>query len=165
MELHRHIFVEYPIFVPDEDIMKGKVLFICSGNFYRSRYAELLFNHLAYKNHLDWEAFSCGTEVFKYQNEGSISTETIQALLDIPVMENHLNRFPVQIDDKILEMADIVIALKKAEHKAPLVRDFPHFEKKVVYWQVHDLDGATPEEAFTEIRELVGKLVEELKGN
>jgi protein-tyrosine phosphatase len=125
----------------------------------------MLFNYLADENQLEWEAFSCGTEVFKYQNEGSISTETIKALLAIPVKETHLNRFPIQIDDKILEMADIVIALKKAEHKAPLARDFPHFEKKVVYWQVHDLDGATPEEAFGEIRELVGKLLEELKGN
>jgi protein-tyrosine phosphatase len=143
--------------------MKKRVLFVCSGNYYRSRYAEILFNHFASEKNLDWEACSCGTEVFKYQNIGPISKDTIEALVGIPTTNDQLTRFPSQIDEKTMELADIIIALKKAEHQAPLVRDFPHFEKKVMYWQVHDLDAATCEEAFSEIRELTLKLIEELK--
>jgi protein-tyrosine-phosphatase len=121
-----------------------------------------LFNHLAHEKQMGWEAISCGTEVFNYENEGPIAKETMDALNGIPMLKAHLSRYPVQVEDKILEMSDIVIALKKAEHQAPLIRDFPHYEKKVIYWDVHDLDAATPEEAFSEINELVGELINEL---
>ncbi len=143
--------------------MKKRVLFICSGNYYRSRYAEIYFNYLAQHRNILWEALSCGTEVFKYQNIGPISADTIRALEDIEVMQCDLNRFPSQIDEQILETADLIIALKKAEHQAPLVRDFPHYEKKVIYWHVHDLDAATCEQAFAEIKILVENLLDSVQ--
>ena len=37
-----------------------KILFLCTGNYYRSRLAEELFNHLAIKNDLPWRAWSEG---------------------------------------------------------------------------------------------------------
>jgi protein-tyrosine phosphatase len=37
-----------------------RVLFLCTGNYYRSRYAEELFNHIARAEGLGWRAFSCG---------------------------------------------------------------------------------------------------------
>jgi protein-tyrosine phosphatase len=37
-----------------------KILFLCTGNFYRSRFAEELFNHLARQKRLDWVADSRG---------------------------------------------------------------------------------------------------------
>ena len=37
---------------------KKRVLFICSGNYYRSRLAEILFNHAAAAAGLAWEAGS-----------------------------------------------------------------------------------------------------------
>ena len=39
---------------------KKRVLFICSGNYYRSRLAEILFNHEAERVGLAWEAGSRG---------------------------------------------------------------------------------------------------------
>jgi protein-tyrosine-phosphatase len=36
------------------------VLFLCTGNYYRSRFAEGLFNHLASQLRLGWRADSCG---------------------------------------------------------------------------------------------------------
>ena len=38
--------------------MSNTVLFLCSGNYYRSRFAELVFNHLAKCAGLDWRATS-----------------------------------------------------------------------------------------------------------
>ena len=35
-----------------------RVLFLCTGNYYRSRYAEELFNHLARGENLPWRASS-----------------------------------------------------------------------------------------------------------
>jgi len=37
-----------------------KILFLCTGNYYRSRYAEEIFNHLAKREDLPWRAFSRG---------------------------------------------------------------------------------------------------------
>src|SRR5688500_5812497 len=36
------------------------ILFLCSGNYYRSRFAELLFNHLVAKAGLSYRADSAG---------------------------------------------------------------------------------------------------------
>ena len=38
----------------------NKILFLCTGNYYRSRFAEHLFNWLATKQGLDWQADSRG---------------------------------------------------------------------------------------------------------
>jgi len=35
-------------------------LFICTGNYYRSRFAEAVFNHHAAETNLKWQAFSRG---------------------------------------------------------------------------------------------------------
>ena len=37
-----------------------KILFLCTGNYYRSRYAEEIFNHMARNKGLPWRAFSRG---------------------------------------------------------------------------------------------------------
>ena len=34
------------------------ILFLCTGNYYRSRYAEEIFNHQAGRDGLAWHAFS-----------------------------------------------------------------------------------------------------------
>ncbi len=51
-----------------------KILFLCTGNYYRSRFAEQLFNHLAIKRGLDWEANSRALALEKgTKNVGAIS--------------------------------------------------------------------------------------------
>ena len=37
-----------------------RVLFLCTGNYYRSRFAEILFNQLAPTRGLNWRADSRG---------------------------------------------------------------------------------------------------------
>jgi len=40
--------------------MPQTVLFLCTGNYYRSRFAEFLFNALAAEAGVDWVAESAG---------------------------------------------------------------------------------------------------------
>ena len=41
----------------------ARVLFVCTGNYYRSRFAEAVFNHLAAARGLPWRAVSRGLAV------------------------------------------------------------------------------------------------------
>src|SRR5262245_31370231 len=45
-----------------------KLLFLCTGNYYRSRFAELLFNARAATHALPWQAFSRGLAIDKGVN-------------------------------------------------------------------------------------------------
>ncbi len=51
-----------------------KILFLCTGNYYRSRFAEKLFNNLATQKNLDWEADSRGLAIERgVNNVGAMS--------------------------------------------------------------------------------------------
>jgi protein-tyrosine phosphatase len=49
------------------------LLFLCSGNYYRSRFAEHLFNAIADRDQLPWRADSRGLVVGRAGNVGPIS--------------------------------------------------------------------------------------------
>ena len=71
------------------------VLFLCTGNYYRSRYAEILFNWHAAGGGLAWEAQSRGLDPDP-RNAGPMSVSTMAALrkLGIP-FDSHL-RLPIR---------------------------------------------------------------------
>ena len=49
------------------------VVFVCTGNYYRSRFSEYLFNALAKKSGLQWRATSRGLRAWTVgANEGAI---------------------------------------------------------------------------------------------
>src|ERR1051326_4132468 len=57
------------------------VLFLCTGNYYRSRYAELLFNSVAGKMSLPWKASSRGLALERgVNNVGPIAASAVEAL-------------------------------------------------------------------------------------
>ncbi len=124
-------------------IMK-RVLFLCSGNYYRSRFAERLFNWLADEGGLPWQAESRGLKVGYWGNIGPISDFAVEAWqrLGIPVPQQHRHPEPLTLAD--LTRADLIIAVKEAEHRAMIVEQFPLWENRVEYWNVDDLDCARP---------------------
>jgi protein-tyrosine phosphatase len=141
--------------------LKISVLFVCSGNYYRSRYAEYIFNHRVQKYNGIYSAESRGIGVFKCNNEGPISKFTIEALVkkNIPCANP---RMPIQISEKDIQIADLVIGLKKTEHYHYLLENYKSYSEKFRFWEVHDLDFATPEEAFAVIDQLVDQIFAEL---
>lgn len=140
------------------------VLFLCTGNYYRSRFAEGLFNHLAPQMDLAWRADSRGLAVGRSElvNIGPISSHTLEAFEQraIPVPEPI--RYPRLATVQDFASAGQVIALKEAEHR-PLIRQhFPAWEHRITYWHVHDLDEAPPDSALAEIDTLVHALLARL---
>lgn len=140
------------------------ILFLCTGNYYRSRYAELLFNELAGKSGLGWRAGSRGLLVKEGVNPGPIAKPTLAALAaaGIEPRPADIERYPVQVTEAELAGAEEVIAVKEAEHRPLLASGYPGWEERVVYWHIHDLDRATAAEALDGIDELVRGLVDEL---
>ncbi len=120
------------------------VLFLCTGNYYRSRFAEILFNSVAGKMGLPWRAASRGLALERgVNNVGPMAVTAIAALeaLGVQAVEA-VTRLPAQVTSDDLERADRVIALKQDEHLPLLQERFPVWIEKVEYWQVDDATEA-----------------------
>jgi protein-tyrosine phosphatase len=139
------------------------VLFLCTGNYYRSRFAEELFNHHAEHAGLDWVADSRGLALERgIHNVGPISPFTLYALGEMAVSTRAADRFPKQCTADDLSKAALVVAVKEAEHR-PLMRErFADWENRLDYWHIHDVEDETPTEALKLLAEEVRALVQRL---
>lgn len=144
--------------------MPHKLLFLCTGNYYRSRFAEMLFNALAPEAGLNWEADSRGLAAEYAAYIGPISAYAIRGLAMRGIEVGEAVRSPIQVQTKDLDEADLVIALKEAEHRSYLEVHFPDWAGKVEYWHVHDLNQAPAAEALAEIERQVRALIQRLSG-
>lgn len=138
-----------------------KVLFICTGNYYRSRFAEAVFNHAARNAGMAWSAFSRGLAI--HLADGDLSHHTSRALTERGIAEHDTGPTRVSLAGSDLAGASLIVALKREEHRPMLLRQFPEWADRITYWNVHDIDQAEPEEALHEIEELVRKLIDQLR--
>src|SRR6185369_8164258 len=108
------------------------VLFLCTGNYYRSRFAEILFNSVAGRMGLPWQATSRGLALERgVNNVGPMAMSAISALEALGVRaDDAITRTPAQVTTDDLDGADRVVALQQAEH-LPLVQErFPAWAEK-----------------------------------
>lgn len=139
------------------------LLFLCTGNYYRSRFAEHYFNYLAVEKNLSWKAESRGLEPWP-GNPGPISVHTARALEMLQIDVGEL-RMPLAVTQEDFDRAAHVIAVKEAEHRDMMARLFPSLADKVEYWHVHDLDCSLPDDTICHLKREVEELVERLRGN
>jgi predicted translation initiation factor SUI1 len=120
------------------------ILFLCTGNYYRSRFAEVLFVSIARKMGLPWQASSRGLALERgVNNVGPMASTAIKALEGLGIRDaERCGRFPAQVTMDELEQADVVIALKHAEHLPLLHERFPAFAERVEFWHVDDAPEA-----------------------
>jgi protein-tyrosine phosphatase len=144
--------------------MAYNVLFLCTGNYYRSRFAEIMFNTFAARNQLDAHATSRGVATeFVPQNVGPISVHTLQRLHDHNIKHESTKRFPIRVEERDFLAADLIIALDEQEHRPMLQQLYPHWVDRMIYWNVPDLWAATPHAALSAIERHVTALIEKLK--
>ena len=138
------------------------VLFICTGNYYRSRFAEIFFNALAEEAGIDWSADSRGLKHDISGNVGPISSYTVAALAERNIFLTDAIRFPLPLLVEDLQEASQIIALNEDEHRTPLEARFPEWADRVDYWHVPDEDRMTISEALAAIELQVRALLEGL---
>jgi predicted translation initiation factor SUI1 len=116
------------------------VLFLCTGNYYRSRFAEILFNSVAGKMGLAWRASSRGLALERgVNNVGPMAVSAVKALEARGLRAvTEFSRFPIQVTVGDFEAAHWIVALKEAEHLPLLHERFPAWAEKVEFWQVDD---------------------------
>jgi protein-tyrosine phosphatase len=146
-----------------KDSTQPIVLFLCTGNYYRSRFAEHLFNAEARARGLRWRAESAGLapECFA-RNPGAISPATIDALAARGVRVDAPHRRPRDVCERDLTRARLIIALKEAEHRPLFEARFAAFAARAEYWTIHDVDCTSPAEALPLLERHVSELLDRL---
>ena len=142
------------------------VLFLCTGNYYRSRFAEKLFNNLAAQKDLDWKADSRGLALERgVNNIGAISIYAVEALKGRGIFIPPDERFPKSPTEEDFQKFDLIIAVDESEHRPLMEERFLKWVDKIEYWLIHDIDKTSPEEALGELEKKLQKLIENLSDN
>lgn len=141
------------------------VLFLCTGNYYRSRHAEAVFNHHAVAAGIGWRATSRGLAIeFGVNNVGPIARSTVARLTELGIPHEPYLRMPERVTPADLASADRIVALKDAEHRPLMAERHPEWVEKTEFWHVHDIDFTTADVALPQIEEQVAGLVTRLGG-
>ena len=140
--------------------MTKKVLFICTGNFYRSRFAEGVFNFHADKRNLGWQAYSRGLAI--HWAEGILSPFTAAALSARQIPVTYTGPTRIQLTEKDLESADLIIAMDRNEHLLMMEEQFPSWSQRIEYWEVQDMPMSLPDVALPAIESKIFYLLDHL---
>jgi protein-tyrosine phosphatase len=104
-----------------------KVLFVCTGNAYRSPICEALLKKLR----PDLEVDSAGTRIAR-----KITKEAREYLKSEDAL-HYLKKTPESIDDKQLEQYNIIITMEK-RHGDVVLKKCPECKNKIVVWDIPD---------------------------
>lgn len=139
-----------------------QILFICTGNYYRSRFAEIYFNHLNSKETSRAIARSRGFRMNPGKNKGVLSPHALSYLetLNIPT---HDVGIPTRLEDADLQKATRIIAMDEQEHRAMMLRFFPEWLDKVEFWHFEDDYVVSPAQVLPALKAKVEALLESIQ--
>jgi protein-tyrosine phosphatase len=137
------------------------ILFVCTGNYYRSRYAEMLFNATKPAS-LPWIAISRGFDPSP-MNPGPIAQVVIERMRERGFPAPDPLPHPRRLKEADLHNAGRIIALDAHEHPAYVDNFFPAWRSQFAFWRVPDLDRMGASEALGLIEANVAWLLDALK--
>jgi protein-tyrosine phosphatase len=135
------------------------ILFLCTGNYYRSRFAEELWTHLEDRNPSGWHAESRGLFVDQgLANVGPISRYARHALAAAGVRLSEPVRAPRQVEREDFVACSPVVAMSDSEHRAMMQSRFPAWVHVIEYWDIEDIEVCAPEIAMKRLTSRVHEL-------
>lgn len=141
------------------------VLFLCTGNVYRSRFAETLFRHVSWNRRLGWAAMSRGLsrEFRVLRPDGPMSPHAVDGLRRRGIAVPEPLRPPRKAHRHDLQSARHVVAVCEREHRPLIEAAFPGYADRVEYWDIDDLDVCPPDVALAKLSDHVVELVDRLE--
>ena len=92
------------------------ILFVCTANIFRSRFAEEAFNFLVVEERIPAKAFSAGLKVGEYHVR-KIHRPALEQLEKLNIKPKRPNELSVHINEVQLSKYDKLICMDEAEHK------------------------------------------------
>jgi protein-tyrosine phosphatase len=136
-----------------------RLLFLCTGNYYRSRFAHELWSHLEHSAPTGWRAESRGLSCAASDgNVGPISLLTLHALAIRGVRIEDPPRMPRRAEEADFASSNCIIAMSRREHRPMIEARFPDWVDAVKYWDVEDMHVCPPDLALARIESLVHEL-------
>lgn len=122
------------------------ILFLCTGNYYRSRYAEEFFNHHAERRRLAWRADSRGLapDMSKLDNPGPMSAYALATLACRGIAPRAAARAPATVQAADVAVAQRIVALCEREHRPMLQAQHRSWMDQVEYLHVDDIGFTAP---------------------
>lgn len=121
------------------------ILFICTGNYYRSRFAEYYLRHVADSNNRRWLVTSRGLRLHA-GNVGPISPHTREFCSVRGIKTDE--RPPTLLTGRDLAAANVAVAMSKTEHYPMMASMFPRQADDVLYWEIEDIPHQQPHVAL-----------------
>ena len=114
-----------------------KVLFVCTANIHRSRFAEEVFNHLAKKGDSVHQAFSAGLRVGDYSFR-TIYYPALDNLKKLKITPLRPNDHSIHIEEVDIHEYDRIICMDEGEHR-PMVTGNANLDDDLFeYWNIID---------------------------
>lgn len=143
----------------------SRLLFLCTGNLYRSRFAEEYFRAVAADLGLEWTVSSRG---LAERPDPRFAGQAIS-----PVALDWLGRFGIEPlaagrTPRTASLAELlehsqVIALDRAEHEPLLSRRFPGLSIPIEFWHIGDVQVEPPALALPRLVDGIDSLVDRLQ--
>ncbi|WP_370980529.1 low molecular weight phosphatase family protein [Agaribacterium sp. ZY112] len=142
-----------------------KILFLCTGNYYRSRFSEEYFNYHCKERKLNWSADSMGIQrdFTGNGNVGPIAAQTLAKLDELGINPQAHTRMPKHVQTEHFNEYDRVIAVSIDEHEPMMKLIWSDSElEKIEFFEVEDLHIYGHEVAFPILIKSLDKLISDL---
>ena len=145
--------------------MSQSVLFVCTGNYYRSRFAEYYLCFLADLN--DWKisVFSKGLNIYNNNNIGPVSSHTKAYLKSLEIPLPIPIRFPKPLLENDFRQYERVIAMDREEHHPMILEQFPSMIDEVEFWKFPDTHLMAPNEMLPNLKEQIDRVFADHSGH
>ncbi len=142
---------------------KRQILFVCTGNYYRSRYAQAFFNLKAEEIELGWTAVSRGLAIDPGRK--GISRLAAQELSKRGVPQALCQGDAQPLTEADLNKSDYIVVMDETEHRPMIERRFPkRDDRKIHYWKIPDFPIMSAPNACAAMSENIDHLLKELAG-
>jgi len=141
-----------------------RLLFLCTGNYYRSRFAEEYWNGRAEQESLAWHADSRAlADPLGSGNPGTMSADALAELARLGIQARRAFRSPLSMRGEEFALYARVIALDRDEHRPMVLRSFPAHSERIQYWDIGDLWKEEPKSALGRLVRRLERLMLELR--